>query len=457
MMRTFSGLLFVAIAALPYLVMLGSFRSDDPATPASTETLAILSPHRREVRQEYSRAFSTWMREQTGRNVTIQWLDAGGTAKMLKDLESRYAAMPDRPGVDLLFGGGIAPYLTAIDQGWLTPVTIPPDVLSAIPPTCAGSAVYDPSNRWFGVALSSFGILYNRVIIDRMGLPTPVTWEDLGRPEYRTWLASGDPRASGAVHMCYEIILQALGFERGWNLLTRISANVRTFSEGGGTTPREVANGEAAAGMVIDQYAQTVMDSVGSDALVFILPPHATMIGADSIGALRGGPAPDLAAHFITFALSETGQRILFQPAGTNGQRFALYRLPVRRDLYDQPVAPRMRPYDLEAGFVYNDALGSRRWRLINDLLGCWMIEPQTDLAAAWHAILDAGADPDRVAALCRPPVTVAGMEILLNQWNDSRFRLETMNAWSEAARRRYRALAAGKQPPPEPAPNPQG
>lgn len=441
MTRFLSGVLFFAIAALPYLGMLWSERPASPAPDAAAETLTIMSPHRREVRLEYSRAFGEWMRRVHGRNVVVRWLDAGGTAKMLKDLESRYTTSPDRPGVDLLFGGGISPYLTATRQGWLETVAVPSNILAAIPPAVAGAPVYDPDGRWFGVALSSFGILYNRILIERMGLPTPASWEDLGRPEFFTWIASGDPRSSGSVHMCYEIILQVYGLERGWDLLTRISANVRNFAESGSSTPREVAAGEVAAGMVIDQYAQTVIDAVGGDALVLVLPRHATVIGADAIAALKGSAVPDLARLFIEYSLSEPGQRLLFQTAGTAGQQSSLFRMPVRRDLYDDPQAPKARPYDMEAGFIYDDPKGSRRWRIINDLVGVWLIDSHRDLVDAWGAVLSAGSLPEQVAALGRTPVTEAELEDLIKRWDDSRARLDVMNGWAESARQRYQGV----------------
>ena len=120
-MRRFAIVLFIAIAALPFLFMAGK-RS--PSTPGTVpqETLTIISPHRREVRLEYSRGFAEWMQRNQHRTITIQWLDVGGASKIMKELESRYASAPDDPGVDVLFGGGISPFLTAIQNNWLVRV-----------------------------------------------------------------------------------------------------------------------------------------------------------------------------------------------------------------------------------------------------------------------------------------------------------------------------------------------
>ncbi|MDP6491748.1 MAG: extracellular solute-binding protein [Kiritimatiellia bacterium] len=442
-MRGIAGAVFVMIAALPYVFMLlPNSTRPPPATAAITESLSIISPHRREVRQEYTRGFSEWMAREQGRFVRIQWIDVGGTSKIMKDLESRYAATPHSAGIDLMFGGGVDPFLRGAAFGWLAPVDVPPDVLAGIPPACAGTPVYASSREWYGVALSGFGILCNNRLLDQLGLPIPREWKDLAEPVYASWLGSGDPRTSGSVHMCYEIVLQAYGFEEGWRLLTRVAANVRRFGEGGGAVPREVAAGEVAAGMVIDQYARTVIDAIGDD-LSFVLPRGVTLIGADSIAMLKGAPSPELAALFISYCLSDEGQALLYQPAGRNGQRQALHRLPVQAHLYDSdPAAPEIRPYALDPGFIYDTDAAGRRWRIINDLVGVWLIDAHTELTAAWQTVRSDGLPQDSVAALTSPPVTASELDDIATRWDDARLRLATMTDWAHAAQKRYTELS---------------
>jgi hypothetical protein len=238
--------------------------------------------------------------------------------------------------------------------------------------------------------------------------------------------------------MCYEIILQAYGFDSGWPLITRLCANVRGFGEAGGTVPREVAAGDIAAGMVIDQYAQTVIRNVGSDALELVLPRQHTMIGPDAIAMIRGSRNPELCRLFIQFALSEPGQRLLYQPAGTNGQRHALYRMPVVKARFNDADAPKPNPYDFPSGFTYDNDVGTRRWNILNDLMGVWLIDAHPDLRRAWSRIIALGCPPDRVTELCAPPLNEAEINALIPRWKDSRFRQDIMQQWSNTARTRY-------------------
>lgn len=435
-MRRFAIILFILIAALPFLLMLGRQRPSQP-TRVADETLTIISPHRREVRLEYTRGFSEWMRTHYQKEVDIQWLDVGGASKIMKELESRFTASPGNPGVDLMFGGGIAPYLTAIQKNWLVATELAPELLADIPATCAGSPVIDPGHRWFGVTLSGFGILYNRPLVARLGLPVPQSWNDLGRPEYYSWVGSGDPRSSGSVHMCYEIILQSYGFEKGWPIITRICANVRAFGEAGGTVPREVAAGDIAAGMVIDQYAHTVIKAVGNDSLALVLPAKQTIIGPDPIAMIRGAKQPELAKRFMEYAISPEGQRVLFQPAGVNGQQHNLYRMPVLKALYADATAPKPNPYDFPTGLAYDNELATRRWNILNDLMGVWLIDAHADLRVAWKNCMH--QDNTLVDNLCSPPLLEKELEELIPRWNDQRFKQEVMRQWSQAAQTRYR------------------
>jgi len=434
-MRRIAIIVFVLIASLPFLFIVGKSKPSQSGRTAK-ETLTIISPYRREVRLEYSRGFAEWMLTQHHREVAVQWLDVGGASKIMKELESRFAASPDNPGVDLLFGGGVAPYLTAIQKNWLAKTELSPELLKDIPETCAGSPVNDPGKRWYGVTLSAFGILYNRPLVNRLGLPIPKFWSDLARPEYFSWVGSGDPRSSGSVHMCYEIILQSYGFEKGWPIISRICANIRGFGEAGGTVPREVASGDIAAGMVIDQYAQTVIQAVGNDALALVLPEKETIIGPDPIAMLRGAKQPGLAKLFMEYTLLPAGQRLLFQPAGVNGQEHTLYRMPVLKTLYTEAGAPKPNPYDFPAGLAYDNDLATRRWTILNDLMGVWLIDAHADLKAAWKNCMT--RDPLAATELCRPPLSEKELERLIPTWKDPRRKQEVMQQWSKAAQSRY-------------------
>ena len=96
---------------------------------------------------------------------------------------SQFERNPSGIGVDLFFGGGIDPSLRFSSLGLLEPVTLPDEVLSALPASISGVPMRDPDALWHGVAISTFGILINEVVVDRCNLPAVRTWADLASPE----------------------------------------------------------------------------------------------------------------------------------------------------------------------------------------------------------------------------------------------------------------------------------
>jgi ABC-type glycerol-3-phosphate transport system substrate-binding protein len=168
-----------------------------------------------------------------------------------------------------------------------------------------------------------------------------------------------------------------------------------------------------------------------------VLPLKETIIGPDPIAMLRGAKKPDLAKRFMEFTLSPEGQRLLYQPVGVNGQQHNLYRMPVLKALYADAAAPKPNPYDFPAGLAYDNELATRRWNLLNDLMGVWLIDAHADLKSAWKQCMN--GDPVVAEALCRPPLTEKELEALIPVWKDPRRKQEFMQQWSSAAQQRYK------------------
>ena len=413
-----------------------------------TRKLVIVTPHAETIKREYERAFAEWTAETQGFLAEIEWLDQGGTTAAIKWVEDQFESNPGGIQVDIFFGGGCDPFLRFSRLGLLHACDLPAEVLAPIPQSHAGTEIYDPEQRWFGACLSGFGIVYNKPVLEALNLPEPQEWADLGEPGFFTWVAGADPRQSGSIHMAFEIILQAYGWDEGWRNLTRMCANCRSFGRGASDVPLDVAAGEAACGMAIDTYGLTAVAEAGADKMAFVLPQALTVINPDGIGVLKGAPEVELAELFVEFVLSERGQRIWMQQAGTPGgpKQHGLYRLPVIPGLvkrYSQYAAVHMDPYEFESGVEFDLEKKNQRWGIVNSLIGACIIDVHKELAAAWRVLRHLPAYDPRVRALLEAPV---GEEELLRmaeeRWKDATFRAETVARWSDEAKNRYRRLA---------------
>ena len=445
-MKRLWPLCIVAIAAL----IGGCGGSEDREAGASRDVkiLTIASPHWEGVREEFTRGFAEWYKEAHGGSVRVEWLDLGGTSSILKYIKSEFDRRPEGIGIDIMYGGGIDPFIELARAGYTAPWIAPDELLEAIPQSISGMPCYDPDHHWYGAALSGFGIVYNKVVLEMTGLPEPREWEDMSKPQALSWVASADPRGSGSVHMIYEIILQAYGWEKGWRAVTTMSANVRSFFSGSSEVPSSVAAGDTAYGIAIDSYALAQQAKAGADKIGYVLPQGLTVINPDAICILKGAPERELAEQFLTYVLSPDGQKLWMLAKGDpeGPQNYDIRRMSIRRDLYaeyaDRIVVP-MNPHEFKTEMEQDAGLASKRWGVVNDLIGALCIDTHDDLTAAWKVIIDHGMPDAAIDELCRMPVTDSEALKLADFWDtDAAKRASTVADWSGFARDKYRKAA---------------
>ena len=463
------------LAALLAILLLGPIllhRQTERSGDSADETLVIITPHNEATRYEFARAFREAHFAKTGRRVFVDWRTAGGTSEIARYVAAQYlgsfrnywtrtlhrqwtaeCASFDDPraatagsatarnafldsnagcGVDLFFGGGSFDHMQMasagrlVDCGLLGSQGAHPD-LFGIPRTLGGEALWDPKGRWVGVCLGAFGLCFNTDSLARLGVaPPPSQWADLANPRLANELALADPTQSGSVAKAFEMILQqqitqaggnaAAGWTHGLQLIQRISANARYFTDAATDIPYSVQAGDAAAGMCIDFYGRFESEAVrrpdGKSRLVYVTPAGGSSSGADSIGLFRGAPHADLAREFIEFVISPEGQKLWSFRAGTPGgpEKYTLRRLPIRPDLYGPQwrrfeADPDVNPYDTnDTGRLGTSLTYQARWTgslfgVISFVIRAAFIDPHDELKQAWQALIEAGFPPQATAA----------------------------------------------------------
>ena len=411
------------------------------------DRLVLLSPHWEGIRYEFAEAFRALHKRETGRDVEFEWLDVGGGGSdQLRFIRSEFKTKPDGIGVDLLFGGGVDPYLTLKAEGLLESYRVPDGILREVAPQIGGLPLYDTKDfTWYAPTMAGFGIIYNKPALKRLRLPEPKTWEDLARPEFFSWVGSADPTKSGSAHMAYEIILQAYGWERGWQIITAMGANVRSFTASAGQTPRDAASGEVACGLCIDFYAWRQANESGRDMIGFVYPAGLTAINGDGVAILRGASNRGLARRFIDFLLSENGQKLFMLKRGEpdGPQRYDLGKFSVRPSLYAKVKGRsslEVDPFEWKSDFVYDAARGAARTAVVNDLVATMIIDPKARLADAWKRAIREGKAESELPRLAAMPVTEEDAQTLVEpgRWKDAEFRNKTLSEWSAFARAKY-------------------
>jgi ABC-type Fe3+ transport system substrate-binding protein len=418
---------------------------------ALADKLVLISPHWEGIRYEFERAFKARYQSETGRTVELEWMDVGGSSETLRYLQSEFKNKPAGIGIDIFFGGGLEPYLALKAERLLHAYALPKPLLEKIPPSLAGVPLYDPDHTWYGATLAGFGIVYNKVVLNLTKLPVLTTWDDLASPRAFGWVGSSDPRKSGSVHMVYEIILQAYGWDKGWRIITGLGANVRNFTNAASQTPKDVAIGEVAYGLAIDFYAWAQVKEAGADKIGFVMPDNLTIITPDGIGILKGAANLDVAKAFVRFVMSEEGQRLwlLAEKAVGGPQRFQLNRFSVLPSVYassPQHTAVKLNPFSWRSDFVFDPKLSSERWSIVNDLIGALVIDQKHLLTRAWKEALATSSREQEFQRLAAMPISAdEALALAKTKWKDPAFRNQKLNEWIHFARSKY---LMGVKPP---------
>lgn len=396
---------------------------------AATSTLTIISPHPKDIQVEFERGFKA-----KHPNATLKWLDYGGTTEDLNYVLTTFKGKSADQGikVDVFFGGGAEPFEDMAKKGLLSPLSSD----YKVPARLNGVPLLGQKNTWVAAALSGFGILFNKTIAGRDRLPIPATWADLGNPALRDRVALADPRNSGTAHQTYEIILQANGWQRGWQTLTALAGNARSFGKSSSKLLQDVTSGEAAMSPAIDFYAATAIARAGEQKLGYIEPQGQRVITPDPIAVLRGAPNAKLAQDFVAYVMSPEGQKLWMLKKGAPGgpQNNALYRVAALPSLY-KPIPPdsliESDPYTGKNDFKFDPDKSALRRRVLQDLMGAILIDNQRLVKARWKQTPDA-------AKITFMPLSEDDVAKLAPRWDDATFRNTKISEWKQASRAHF-------------------
>lgn len=338
--------------------------------------------------------------------------------------------------IDLFFGGGTYDFVRQAQAGRLVDSGVlkrHPEWFTetVVPQRFAGEDYWDPEGRWVGTVLSAYGIVFNRDSLKRLGVEgEPTSWETLKDPRLRSEVALADPTKSGSIAKAFENVIQqqmqrallglqaanatgasaaeiekravSAGWLDGMRLLQLIGANARYFTDTSQKPPIDVASGNCAVGMCIDFYGRQQEEAVRrrdkSNRVGYLSPVGGTVSSVDPVALLRGAPNRPAAEAFIDFCVSMEGQKLWNFRPGTEGgpERFALRRLPVRKDFYTQAGWKELRsdptdaPFDSQEQLIYHASWTGSLFREMSFIIRVMCLDTHQELISAWKAILAA-------------------------------------------------------------------
>jgi hypothetical protein len=223
-----------------------------------------------------------------------------------------------------------------------------------------------------------------------------------------------------------------------------MGANVRNFAGSGGQAPKDVAVGEVAFGLSIDFYAWAQVAEVGEAFIGFTMPDNMTIVNPDGLGILKGAENLEVARAFVSFVMSEPGQKLWFLKQGVEGgpvhrqlNRFTV--IPELYSKYRQDAAVTLNPFEWRSDLVYDSAKASARWSILNDMIGVFVIDSHDRLRWAWEQAQQDGLTKDEIRKLSVMPLSERAAHELGAVWRkDQELRVQKLGEWTAFAREKY-------------------
>ena len=349
---------------------------------AIAEEITIISPHWEGVKKEIEQGFKSYLTSQGEEQIKITWLDVGGTSEIIKFLSTPSS----KEMVDLVFGGGADAFITLKNRGVLKKLDKRTFFTSDILEQIAGIPLHDSDNYFFSPIFATFGIICNKDLLEKLRIPTPSRWSDLRSPYLHSWLGSADPTRSGAMHVIYEVVLQGLGWNDGWETLLGLTKNLRSYSASSIQIGKDVSAGEIACGLTLDSYASTLIEQYGESRITFKIPDDLRVVSGDPVAILQGSKHFNSALKFVKFLFSQNAQFLFLLRKGSKEgpSSFNLGRMPVFGSTYDSSdKLTNEDPRLWKGAFSYNSQLSASRWDLMNELFRVFLINRHRLLASS--------------------------------------------------------------------------
>lgn len=134
-----------------------------------------------------------------------------------------------------------------------------------------GLTTADNNNLWVTWERFAGSIIVNTNVLQKYGLPTPKTYEDLLDPAYQGLIAMPDPKSSSTGYFFYKNWVNLWGEEGALEYVDKLHKNLKQFTESGSGPIKLLKQGEIAIGL--GMTFQAVVERNSGQPFELIVPP----------------------------------------------------------------------------------------------------------------------------------------------------------------------------------------
>ena len=268
------------------------------------------------------------------------------------DALTRLESEKSNPQAGFLWGGTNAQFVTATQQGLLSPYKMQNDALIS-------AADKDPDYNWYAEMLYPEVIVYNSNLLNAD--TAPKDWSDLGTPAWKGKLVMRDVMPSGTMQTIFSSMIysyfQTDGKpDRGYDFLAQVDANTVDYTQ----TPADMYTAlDQGTGSVTVWNLQDVMiqTHVTNPPLPwgYVMPASGSPILLDCVGIVNNPKQQTAAQAFMDFLMSPAEQATL----STQYYQIPAMQLPASSQA-DWLSALTIKPMDID-------------WNVLNSNENTWM------------------------------------------------------------------------------------
>ncbi|MBI1928219.1 ABC transporter substrate-binding protein [Candidatus Poribacteria bacterium] len=285
-------LIALLLLSVGFIRCSSSPHEDEPVAKSTGQTLHLYSALDTNEAKIYIRAFE----EETGINVRWVRMSAG-------EVLVRVRSERNNPQVGLWFGGPSPEFIAAKQDGLLAPYKPKVD-FELLPGT------FDEDYYWTGFYFGVLGFACNIEILNRKGLATPTSWDDLMKPELKGEIGVAYPYTSGTSYTILATLAQLMGEEKAFDYIAKLDKNTHHYNKSGSACVTQVGFGEIGVGLA---FSHDIVKKGASRGFPVVLsfPKEGTGYEIGAMALIKDGPNQAEAKTFIDWMLSAKAQNLM--------------------------------------------------------------------------------------------------------------------------------------------------
>ncbi|RHV68013.1 extracellular solute-binding protein [Clostridiaceae bacterium OM02-2AC] len=128
--------------------------------------------------------------------------------------------------------------------------------------------------------------IVNKDVLKKYNLPTPKSYSDLLKPEYKGLIAMPDPKTSGTGYFFYKSLINELGDEKALKYIDDLSKNIKSFTESGSGPIKLLIQGEVGIGLGLTFQAMEQINEGSPFKIIY--PKEGSPYSLTGTGIIKG-------------------------------------------------------------------------------------------------------------------------------------------------------------------------